>query len=209
MSGIEEKDYDRVREKMAEYNLPPETPKQEMWPVVQAAWRRQAAKKLRLRRQTYWLTWVTAAAAVLVLGVVIGRWTTIKQEDHSLAAVPRSTSSPDADLPMAYVLAASNHFMQAETLFLRFKTEPNDYEVNVLARDLLMTTRLLLDSRIGEDPAVRELLMDIELLFSQIAQLETGPDIVEREFITEGLHGNSILPRLRRFIPTGPTAAGA
>jgi hypothetical protein len=41
----------------------------------------------------------------------------------------------------------------------------------VWARDLLTTTRLLLDSPAGADPARRELLETLELVLVQIARL--------------------------------------
>ncbi len=207
--SIEEKDYERMRERMAAYNRPPETPREEMWPAIQAAWKQQAAEHHRLRRQKTWFRFVTAAAAVLVMGLAIGRWSTAPTVGPTAVEMAGAGRGASEELPLAYRLAAADHFMQAEMLFLLFKTDPQDYDVAGLAQDLLMTTRLLLDSRIGQDPQMRELLMDIELLAVQMAQLEGENHLGERQLIREGMEGRSVLPRLRRFIPAGPTAAGA
>ncbi|HKV71320.1 MAG TPA: hypothetical protein VJN62_08735, partial [Gemmatimonadales bacterium] len=57
-----------------DYHRPPETPRDEMWARITAerARRRDEAKVVPLRR---WMAWSLAAAAVLVLGVLIGRAT--------------------------------------------------------------------------------------------------------------------------------------
>jgi hypothetical protein len=56
-----------------EYHRPPATPREEMWARVQAerARRRSTRRVIELRP---WLRWSLAAAAVLLVGVAIGRF---------------------------------------------------------------------------------------------------------------------------------------
>ena len=65
------------------------------------------------------------------------------------------------------------------------------------ASDLLVTTRLLLDSQAGADPRLHDLLEDLELILAQIARIQhaQGPD--ELHFITEALQERDLVPRIR------------
>ena len=72
------------------------------------------------------------------------------------------------------------------------------------ARDLLTTTRLLLDSPAADDPRMRALLEDLELVLAQISQLEAGRDSRNADLITQDMDQRSVLPKLRSAIPAGP-----
>jgi hypothetical protein len=60
---------------------------------------------------------------------------------------------------------------------------------------------LLIDSRAGEDEAVRRVLLDVELLLVQIARVVGERDVAERQIVREGLEDSAVLPRLRQLIP--------
>ena len=62
----------RIREAAQAYHAPPETPREEMWAKIQAG-RRQvpATRVLPFRRR--WAPWAAAAAAILAVGIGIGR----------------------------------------------------------------------------------------------------------------------------------------
>src|SRR6266478_2016048 len=72
------------------------------------------------------------------------------------------------------------------------------------ARDLLATTRLMLDSPAARDARLKGLLEDLELVLAQIAQLPAGGDKEDVQLITQGLDERSVLLRLRTAIPAGP-----
>ncbi|PYO76359.1 MAG: hypothetical protein DMD67_08800, partial [Gemmatimonadetes bacterium] len=74
------------------------------------------------------------------------------------------------------------------------------------ARDLLATTRLMLDSPAAKDVRLRGLLEDLECLLAQIAQLPAGADREDVQLISQGLEQRSVLLRLRTASPAGPAA---
>jgi hypothetical protein len=68
----------------------------------------------------------------------------------------------------------------------------------VRARDLLSTTRLLLDSGV-ESPALRELLQDLELVLAQVVRLPQSPaagDDDGAHYVSEAVAQRYVLPRL-------------
>src|SRR5438034_1004688 len=71
------------------------------------------------------------------------------------------------------------------------------------ARDLLATTRLMLDSPAGKDARLKGLLEDLELVLAQIAQLPASADREDVQSINQGLDQRSVLLRLRTANPAG------
>ncbi len=73
---FEEKALRRLKERARDYNAPPETPRETMWARIQAE-RSKRRETYRSARGFFWLPrkiWLpAAAAAVLTLGIVIGR----------------------------------------------------------------------------------------------------------------------------------------
>src|SRR2546430_14549140 len=72
------------------------------------------------------------------------------------------------------------------------------------ARDLLATTRLMLDSPAAKDARLKGLLEDLELVLAQIAQLPASGDREDVQSINQGLDQRSVLLRLRTANPAGP-----
>lgn len=200
MSEINEKGYGRVRERMQTYNRPPMTPTEEMWPRIRASWQDQADQRKVVTIRRKWARRGLAAAALIVLGVSVGRMSVAPAGGAGQAAV--SVAEVESGISATYRIAASRHFDQSETLLLLFGNDPAVDDFVPLVRNLLTTTRLLLDSRAADDPRIRELLLDLELVFSQLVHLEPGNDVIEREMITESVEGGTLLPRLRSLIPT-------
>jgi len=72
------------------------------------------------------------------------------------------------------------------------------------ARDVLSSTRLLLDSPAGRDPQMRTLFTDLELILAQIVQLSGTPlQSRERELIDHAMRDRDLLPRIRSAVPSG------
>ena len=85
-------------------------------------------------------------------------------------------------------------------------------DVGRWGRDLLAETRLLLDSRAADDPALRTLLEDLELILAQVAVLDGGGAAPERtrqelEIIARGLDARDVLSRIEAALPAGAGVA--
>jgi len=188
-----------------DYHRPPETPRDEMWARITAerARRREAGKVVPLRR---WMTWSAAAAAVLALGIGIGRWSMGPGKSAGVAARPDSN--------LVYRVAAMPYLTRTEALLTSFRAEARSGKVNtdfaVQAQDLLVTTRLMLNSPAARDPRLASLLQDLEVMLVQIAQLPAGNDRNDVDLINQGLDQRSVMLRLRAVSPApGTTPRGA
>lgn len=122
----------------------------------------------------------------------------------------RSTSPGGLDQfgPNAYQVATIQHLADAEALLTSFRIESRsqkmDASLSTWARDLLSSTRLLLDSPAAEDPRRVRLLQDLELVLAQIVQLSPDAASRERELIEGAIRDGHVMTRLRTAIPAGP-----
>jgi hypothetical protein len=123
---------------------------------------------------------------------------------------------PTADAERSlYQLAARQTLVQAEALLTTYRrAEDGQRDPAAMqqaarwSRDVLSSTRLLLDSPASRDPRLRQLLTDLELVLAQIVQLSGAPlQAGERELIERALHERDLLPRLRSAVPAGATAS--
>ena len=179
------------------YHAPRPTPYEEMWAQIQAE-RAQRARRVVVLRP--WMRWGLAAAAVLVLGIGIGRVTVRPQVSYD-------GSADTAESAVVYQLAATQYLSRTETFLTGFRADLRAGRVDAFpgqARDLLSTTRLLLDSPAADDPRMRALLEDLELVLVQISQLEAGRDRRNADLITQDMDQRNVLPKLRSAIPAGP-----
>jgi hypothetical protein len=190
----------RLRELARDYHEPPEPPREAMWAAV--AERRRRVRVLRLPRG--W-TLGLAAAALLVLGVALGRWSATRADDAAVASV-----APENGAGLR--LAATPYLSRTEALLTAFRSQGRaapDAQFLATARDLLGMTRLLLDSPAADDAAFRALLEDLELVLAQLVRLAPDAPSPEVDLITQGLNERGVLPRLRTAIPAGPAAPAA
>lgn len=196
-----------LRAAAQDYHRPPDTPREELWLRITAA--REARRRRRIVDGA-WIRWGVGIAAVLALGVGIGRWTasTEKQSDTAVEGPAREPHG------VAYQLAAAQYLTRTEAFLTDFRARgrsgPLGTQFTSGARDLLVTTRLMLDSPAAADPRLRALLEELELVLAQITQLRVGarPGPAELDFITKGLEQRGVLTKLRTAIPAGP-AVGA
>ena len=185
------------------YHSPHATPREEMWSRIETARRHKHVIELRP-----WMRWVVAAAAVLILGIGIGRWTahqSVAGNRPTTVAAADSTTGGQSDF--AYQVAATQYLSHTEAFLTSFRADvgshgtANGARFARQARDLLSTTRLMLDSPAGKDQRLRSLLEDLELVLVQISQSQGGHD---RDLITQGMNQSNVLPKLRSAIPAGP-----
>ncbi|HEU4748337.1 MAG TPA: hypothetical protein VFS56_07525, partial [Gemmatimonadaceae bacterium] len=163
-----------------DFNDPPPPPLEEMWAVIEAEhFKSRAATPIssRARSLAPWL----AAAATLVLGIGIGRGLPTganpAQQGTSTAVATRdpgleASVSPEVD---AYREQANQYLGQTAALLISLPAagadDQSDARFAGKASDLLVTTRLLMDSPAAQDPKLRGLLEDLELVLVQIARL--------------------------------------
>jgi len=194
---------ERLEQAAREYHRPPGTPREEMWAAIQAERaRRRARPRVLVARP--WMRWSLAAAAILVAGIAIGRATRPRPQ-----GVPTASVAPVAPADLPYRVAAAQYLTRTEALLVGFRVGVADSQFTTQARDLLLTTRLMLNSPVAESPRMKALLEDLELLLAQIAVLPRARDRSSEDvqLINEGIEQRSVLLRLRTSVP--PTSRGA
>ncbi len=206
-------DRDELDPKLADlargFREPPTTPREEIWTRIQA--QRRAARaggsaqvidlEAARRRRIRWVGAAAALAAVLILGVGIGRWVSVDLTGPITADQAAADLDRRGERVMHY--AAVEHLGQIEALLTDLDSG-NEREIAVSARSLLTKTQLLLDSKRLTDPAIRALLTDLETLLVQVAQLDGNGSQIDRDLIDENLSNRAIRPRLRHAVPAGP-----
>lgn len=209
MSDETERDDERLRALARSYHEPPPTPKDAIWAGVQA--QRPASAPVRpaepidrepevvvlpfRSRRARWMTWVTAAAALVILGIGIGRVTGRPTATNpALGTVAEGGTA--ARRRAAIGVATAQHLSRVEALLTGLKVAGADAQYLDLARDLLASTRLLLDSRAVEEARTRVLLEDLELILVQVVQLDPKGGRNDLDLIRDGLEQRQVLPRL-------------
>ncbi len=211
-----------------ELNVPPATPRMELWDAILAAQGAGAKPEqapvvsIASRRRVAWI-WPTAIAAALVVGVGIDRYllSSTVEPLRVASAPPRQatglgTTGSAIDAPSRlYRVAAVQTLTQAEALLTAYRSTDMATrnpaaakQLGAWGRDVLSSTRLLLDSPAGDDPQLKALLNDIELVLVQIIRLSgTSPDSTDRALIDGAMRDHDLLPRLRTAVPAGNVGA--
>jgi hypothetical protein len=218
---------DRLQESARDYNLPPETPREEMWTAIQARRTEKTeeaegaeasnviplrplapfgVRRFRLPRPFRLLRPLSGIAAILALGFGLGRLSERGDKpspSHSAVAVeslPRASG-------VAYQVVTTEHLSQSEAFLTLFRASVprggSEQLASSTARQLLATNRLLLDSPAASDARTRLLLQDLELVLAEIAQLSPRPRSRDLDLIKEGLQQGGVLSRLRTAVPSG------
>jgi len=206
----------RIAELAKGYNEPKPLDRVAAWEAVRAA-RSQGGKAAGVRASgdrrlargsrmpalsTRAAAWISGIAALLVIGIGIGRMTAPAVE--TVAQVNKSPS-------VALEVAAAQHLSQSDAYLTLFRASVRSGQVDSLpvaaARQLLATNRLLLDSRVA-DARLRPLLLDLELVLAEITQLGTSGRRADVQLITDGLDRGDVMMRLRvapnsRSLPNG------
>ena len=208
-------------------HVPPSTPRAEMWDVIAAraavgratpptansptaisVWRSRWARPA-------W-AWPAAIAAALLVGIGIDR-VAIGREALTPPATQFAHSADTAatDAGKLYRLAAVETLGQAEALLTAYRADgamsrdsASSRQLGLWGRQLLSSTRLLLDSPAGDDPQFRRLLDDLELVLVQIIRGAGAElDASERALIEHAMKERNLLPRIRTVVPAGGAAA--
>ena len=156
-----------------------------------------------LRRIPRWIA-LASAAAVVVIAINLSRRT-------SITAPPATVTIDSAANSVAWQTASSEHFAMAESMLTMLSNSPaqnGDAQLTAWSRDLLESTRLLIDSPAGRDPKRRALLMELELVLVQL--VESGPTMrtEDRTMMDELLSRSALLlTRIRTTVPAGMPAS--
>ena len=207
----------RIVELAKTYNAPPAMDREAVWRAIEArrqatGGRRQAtggrpqlASGRRLARgsrrpvmSTRAAAWITGIAALLVLGIGIGRLTAPTSVSPGIEVA--ATSAPARGPSTALELVAAQHLSQSEAYLTLFRASVRTGQVDSLpvstARQLLATNRLLLDSPVA-DARLRPLLLDLELVLAEITQLGPTGRQADVKLITDGLDQGDVMMRLQ------------
>jgi hypothetical protein len=204
---------DLLRDAARDYNNPPETPREDMWQriMMERTEKREKMERtgmlpFRSLRHLRPLSWAAGIAALLALGIGLGRLSVDRP-----SAVPTPQTVVVVEAPRisatAYRLTTTEHLSQSEaflTLFRASVRKPGTERLaSATARQLLATNRLLLDSPAASDARTRLLLQDLELVLAEIAQLSPDPRSRDLKLITDGMEQGDVLSRLRTAVPAG------
>ena len=222
-----------LRAMRAAYHSPPEAPRDEMWAEIAAAMpkrsrlvhvlplrrRGRSPAERRLAPRDRWGLWATAAAALLVMSIGLGRLSVDPTATPAEIGL-RGETGEIANTPVgagSFRAAAVGHLSRTESLLTMVSSDARrgrvDADVSEWARSLLLQTRLFIDSPASDDPVLLELFEDLELILMQVARLSPGlfdeaAQGDELALITEGLNDNDMMLRIRSVLPIGPIQAG-
>ncbi|HEY2848511.1 MAG TPA: hypothetical protein VGI97_01440 [Gemmatimonadaceae bacterium] len=184
------------------YRPPPAAPLDAIWSRVEA----EAFDARPGRRAPGWRAFAGAIAATLVLGVLIGRTTAARSAPTLSGTAPASAharlvSTGPAD---PYQRTTQEFLGRTATLLVALpsKDHPgtNDAKLAGQAQQLLGTTRLLLDSPVGRDQRMKDLLEDLELVLAQVARLQPQRPGESLTLINEALEERDVVPRIRSAV---------
>ncbi len=199
-----------MREAAPTFRAPPEPPLDEMWASIE---REHFGVAPRAKLWQRWYAPVIGMAATLFIGIGIGRVTSEPAagpaiQGQSAALAPVDEIADDVTGP--YRAVTSRYLGQAVALLVALpaSTEYNaDGKLVERAGELLSTTRLLLDSPAADDPELRVLLDDLELVLAQVVRLSARRHEQEMELITDALEERDVLPRLQNAVTSFPLSA--
>jgi hypothetical protein len=205
-----------------EYHSPPQTvPRDRMWEAIARARVSQPVAPIQSRWRAYRV--LVAAILLVAAGAAVG-WLAHERVSGRYAQVAAHTPAPSAPVPQmpseapsgntaAYRVAVAHDLTGAEALITAFQHTAlvptdgdqagSDAQLTSWARDLLSSTRLLLDSPAVRDPQRRQLLEDLELVLVQIAHLAPDHYADDQQLIKRTLEHDQVLTRLRSAIPAG------
>lgn len=202
-----------IRAAMRDYNNPPQLHQADldaMWPAIESAafGDGQPAGTLRPRSRRpfrFSALRLLPLAATLVIGIGIGRFALPTAGPQPEASAAVSTASTDSvSLQEPYQSTTSRYLGQAVALLVSLPADVHEGRANEpymgRAHDLLLTTRLLLDSPASADPRFRTLLEDLELVLAQVVRLQSAESSEELELIRQALEQRDVLPRLRSAV---------
>jgi hypothetical protein len=213
---MDEKRFDEMlRDLPRSFNSPDQPPLDDMWAVIEDAHFNAPASvspRRGMMRQAPWL----AAAAALVIGIGIGRYvpksatSTDIQPPAPLTASATLSASDTSAVVDAYRDQTSHYLGQAAALLISLPAKDASGKTDAgfagKASELLVTTRLLIDSPAAQDPKLRSLLEDLELVLVQIARLRSERTRGDLDLIHQAVEQGDVLSRLNSAVVTNQSS---
>jgi hypothetical protein len=222
MTERDEERFEKLMRDAADtFRRPPEPPVDEMWAAI------EAHAGLGVTTRSGSITPITAArrqsrvprwlgiAATLVIGIGIGRGSTsigrdaVRVPPQTVAVVaptPVKSAIPrnDPSLDRPYEVETSQYLGQTAALLTALPSEAKsghpDQQFAAQASDLLARTRLLIDSPAANEPAMHDLLEDLELVLVQVVRLRNNGTRTDLDIINRALEQRDVIPRLRTAV---------
>jgi hypothetical protein len=215
---MDENELDEVlRDLPRTFNNPPEPPVDEMWSVIEDAHFNSPAAISHPAGMTSRAPWLAAAAA-LVIGIGIGHYVQFGKKVDVTGTASSGVASTQG-LPAgadtsavadAYRDQTSRYLGQAAALLISLPAEHASRTADATfagkAADLLVTARLLLDSPAAQDPKLRALLEDLELVLVQIARLRGERAKGDLDLIHQAVEQGDVLSRLNSAVVTNQSS---
>jgi len=204
---MDEKRFDQVIRELPEDFRVPDAPLEEMWRVIESThFDRQVSRSRTWMKATPWI----AVAAALVIGIGIGRYLPSRKSTVTPTLTSTTASPVKADTSAvadAYRDQTSRYLGQAAALLISLPAKDAsakaDTKFSNEAADLLVTTRLLIDSpAANQDPKLRSLLEDLELVLVQIARLRGERNKGDLDLIHQAVEQGDVLSRLSSAVAT-------
>jgi hypothetical protein len=192
---------DRIIKNAADhYNVPPvNMPLDEMWTAIETEAFGSRTKPLLRRASAAGLIhnpWLRMAA-VLVLGVAIGRVSTSDKTEETPAATLVATVESTED---SYQMTTERYLGQTVTLLVSLPNQLRDSRVDTAfvrrAGESLATLRLLMDSPAANNPRMRALFEDLELVLVQVVQMPENGSATDAKLIRQAMQDKDVMPRL-------------
>jgi len=206
----------RLAELKETWRIPRDPPLDEIWQAVDA---KVFPAQVR-RAPSRWVRTLLPLAATLVLGFGLGQVSPALRRGPAAnpATTALSESSSEGGAAMRTVgedapfVGVATDYLERVTALLVTLAEANrrggqqvEYST-AQARDLLVTTRLLLDSPQARDPHLQALLADLELVLAQIVRLPARAAAPDVYLIDQALDQREVLPRLREMLAENSTS---
>jgi hypothetical protein len=174
-----------------------EVPREMMWKRIE---------KQRAPRAAWRWRQVAGIAAVLVGGVAIGRYVVPSPTTPSVAVDTLAPNATDGASLMGNDpsrVAMQEHLAHTVALLAAVNDGSSEHkatpDIGPQARDLLTTTRLLLDQPQLRDSTTRRLLQDLELVLVQVVQARGSAPETQRA-PRETLKETNLLTRVRAVV---------
>ena len=203
----------RLGELKQSWRIPRDPPLDQIWQAVEA----RAFPSSTPRRTWRWSRTLLPLAAMLVLGFGIGQLSPALLRKSAVTRELAGTTPAVPDTPARlasdaapFVGIAADYLERVTALLVTLadanrRGQPLEQSA-AQARDLLATTRLLLDSPQAGYPHLQALLDDLELVLAQIARLPRRAAQPDVYLIDQTLDQREVLPRLRVMLAENPTS---
>lgn len=209
---MDERKIDSALEDLRGFRNPPPPPLDEMWAVIEDThfnvFRSQRVVNGKRRVPLQWL----AAAATLLIGVAIGRYAippgveSVRTESVAASSALPPAAAPATPAAEVYREETNRYLGQAAALLISLPSQQSgesaDARFASRAGELLMTTRLLMDSPAAQDTKLRALLEDLELVLVQIARLRSQRNHSDLDLINQAVEQGDVLSRLNSAAAT-------